>query len=190
MLLAVLDAAAPATDSLPWLGVAGLLLLAACVAALSLIVARLRHMESRLERLDRLEDLKGTLDRIAGREDDLDVRRLEHVLIDIRDGQKRVEDRMLSVIETRASGGLAAGGALPVGNATALAERVVNRLLALGYERVQLVTPMEDVGRLAAGDGEIVVEARRDGATCKGRVSVRKGALTDVQMQSAYSAFP
>ena len=176
----------PAADALPWLGTVGILLLAATAAALWLIVSRLRQMEARLHSLDRLNEIKGSIERLLEPEDALELRRLEHVLIDIRDGEKRVEDRLLAVVE--ASRG--AAGALPIGGATALAERVVNRLLALGYERVQLVTPMEEIGKLANGDGEVLVEARRDGAPCKGRVSVRKGALADIQIQSAYSAFP
>ena len=55
---------------------------------------------------------------------------------------------------------------------------------------MQLVTPREDLARLVQGDGEVLVEARRDGASCKGRVSVRGGVLSDVQIQAAYSAFP
>jgi hypothetical protein len=70
-----------------------------------------------------------------------------------------------------------------------LADRVVSRLLALGYERITFVTPPAE---LDAGRSEldIVVEARRDGAACKGRVLVRGGRIHDIQIQSAYAAFP
>jgi hypothetical protein len=75
-----------------------------------------------------------------------------------------------------------------------LGERVVNRLLALGYERVRLITSPEDLAALAAeprgGNGEITVEARRDGALCKGRVLLRSGALTEVEIRPSYSVFP
>ena len=78
------------------------------------------------------------------------------------------------------------------GSAASLADRVVTRLLALGYERVQLVTPFAKIAELleGAGDGEVTVEARRDGAACKGKILVKRGAIADVQMQSAYSTFP
>ena len=43
---------------------------------------------------------------------------------------------------------------------------------------------------VSAGEGSVTVEARRDGVSCKGRVKIRAGSIGDVQMQSAYSAFP
>lgn len=194
----LLEPAEPAlADALPWLGVVSVLLLAAVAAAAWVIAARLKQAEARLSRLEKLDPILAALERVVKSEDGLDLRRLEHVLIDIRDGQNRVENRLLAVVESgRGTGGsprgagTGSGGALPVSGASALAERVVNRLLALGYERVQLVTPIAEIAKLVDGDGEIQVEARRDGAPCKGRISVRAGALADLQIQSAYSAFP
>jgi hypothetical protein len=174
-------------------GVCAVLAAAAGAAAFAawLIVARSKRVEAKLARLDRLDDVARDVARIAQGGGDLDLRRLEHVLIDIRDGQKRVEDRLLAVVE--ASSAIKGGPnalALHSGGANALADRVVTRLLALGYERVQIVTPSADVARMVDGDGDVLIEARRDGAPCKGRVSVRHGVLTDVQIQAAYSAFP
>ena len=179
--------------------VASLAALGAAAVALWLISVRLRRMEKRLEHLDRLEPIQGVLAKFQDNRAELDLRRLEHVLIDIRDGQKRVEDRVLAVLESGrgASAQLArTPGALePVSSssAAALADRIVTRLLALGYERVQLVTPMAKLAELVAGaggDGEVSVEARREGAACKGRVVIRGGAIADLQIQSAYSTFP
>lgn len=156
-----------------------------------LALARLKRMESQLVRLERLDDLVREVTRVAQGGGELDLRRLEHVLIDIRDGQRRVEDRLLAVVESSAGLQPGAGAlALPGGGASALADRVVSRLIALGYERVQIVTQSADIGRMVEGDGDVLVEARRDGAPCKGRVSVRRGVLTEVQIQAAYSAFP
>lgn len=175
---------------LPWLAVLGVLLLAAGVAVLGVLVTRLRALEANLGGLARLEDVKRSVDRIAEGREDLDLRRLEHVLIDIRDTQKRVEDGIVSVLENRAQSALVAGERAPGASPVELADRVVTRLLALGYERVLLVTPHDQLETFADGDGEIVVEARRDGAICKGRVVVRDGRITEIQVQPAYAAFP
>jgi hypothetical protein len=101
---------------------------------------------------------------------------------------------MLAVLESGRGGTRTPGALEPVGvgSASALADRIVTRLLALGYERVQLVTPFAKIAELleGAGDGEVTVEARRDGAACKGKLLVKRGAIADVQLQSAYSTFP
>jgi hypothetical protein len=175
-----------------WVALAACLLIAISAIAAWTCVARLKRIEARLSELDRLGELKAAIQPLVGEHRDLDLRRVEHVLIDIRDGQRRVEDRLLSVIEGAQQRGLQSGALEPAAasTASALADRVVTRLLALGYERVQLVTPREDLPALLERDGDILVEARRDGAPCKGRVSVRGGMLTDVQIQAAYSAFP
>ena len=174
------------------------ILLGACAAAVWVLVVRLGKVEKQLAGIDRLEEIQKTLQKFQEDASALDLRRVEHALIDIRDGQKRVEDRTLAVLEAaqggpRTPGALAPAGAAAGGSTgTALADRIVTRLLALGYERIQLVTPMARIAELAGGaaDGDISVEARRDGAACKGRILVSKGAIADVQIQSAYSIFP
>lgn len=192
MHLCTLSVAWPAWSAtvLPWLAVLAVLLLAAGVASILALLSRMRGLESSLGRLRQLEELKQSVDRLSVGENELDLRRLEHVLIDIRDTQKRVEDGLLAVLEARAQSALAAGERAPQNRPVELADRVVSRLLALGYERVLLVTPNEELAAFVDGDGEIVVEARRDGAICKGRVLVRDGRITEVQVQPAYSAFP
>jgi len=175
---------------LPWLGVLAVLLLAAGVAVLGVLLARLRSVEANLAPLGVLADLKRSIDNIAEGRDDLDLRRLEHVLIDIRDTQKRVEDGIVAVLEARSQAALVSGERAAGSGPVELADRVVTRLLALGYERVLLVTPHDELAKFTDGDGEIVVEARRDGAICKGRVLVRDGRITEIQVQPTYSAFP
>jgi len=174
------------------------LLLGACAAAVWVLVVRLGKVEKKLAPLDRLEEIQKAITKTQEEASALDLRRIEHALIDIRDGQKRVEDRTLAVLEA-AQGGPRIPGALATAGAGsgaasggALADRIVTRLLALGYERIQLVTPLAKIAELAAGttDGEVSVEARRDGAACKGRLFVKQGAIADVQIQSAYSVFP
>lgn len=167
-------------------------LLAAAAAALWLVVGRLRKIEAKTASLDRLAGIGGALEKMQEDGQGLDLRRIEHVLIDIRDGQKRVEDRMLAVLERSAGpkGTASALVATSAGSAESLADRIVTRLLSLGYERVQLVTPLEKIGEMIAGDGEVAVEARREGAACKGRIVVRRGVIVDVQLQSAFTMFP
>ena len=180
------------TAALVTLAAVSAVLIAAAAAGVWLLVVRLKRLESKTAGLGRLESIATALDRMQEERGGLDLRRIEHVLIDIRDGQKRVEDRMLGVLE-RSAGAKRGGSALePVaaGSAEALTDRIVTRLLALGYERVQLVTPSEKIGEMVTGDGEVTVEARREGAACKGRIVVRRGAIVDVQLQSAYTAFP
>src|SRR5262249_12082088 len=122
-------------------------LLAVSAAGIWFLVARVRRLEGKIGQLDRLAEIQSALGKVLEDRDALDVRRLEHVLLDIRDGQKRVEDRMLAVVESGRGGARTPGALEPVaaGTASALADRIVTRLLALGYERVQLVTPLAKI---------------------------------------------
>jgi hypothetical protein len=177
---------------LPWLGAALLLAVCAGVVGVFLIVRRTQLLDQLALRLDALEDLRAAVARLAAARDDLDVRRIEHVLLEIRDGQRRVEDRLLRTMETaRAGSGGATGGATgPAGSAVAIGERVTDRLLALGYERVQIVTLGDELPTGADVDAEVRVEAFRNGVLCKGRALVSRGALVDVEMKPAYTTFP
>lgn len=165
---------------------------AAAAVAAWLLVTRAKHIEDRLQRLERLDEIHAEVKKLSAPDQDLDVRRVEHVLIDIRDGQKRVEERMLALLERHGREDNARGSApaLALEGASALQDRIVTRLLALGYERIVLVTPPADVQRIAAEGGAIVIEARRDGAACKGRAIIEGGRIQDIQIQSAYSTFP
>jgi len=179
------------TDTLLFV-VAAALLAASAVAAVGVwqILARIKSAEKHLERLQDLAVLRERVERLAGAQPELDLRRLEHVLLDLRDAAKRTEERMLALLEGAQA---RANTSLPVpaaGSSALLAERIVGRMLALGYERVQLVTPVPELEPLLAGEGTVALEARRDGVSCKGRVRIKAGAIADVQMQAAYSAFP
>lgn len=193
---------------LPWLGVLLLAGVAAAVACLWILVQRSRPLEGLGERLEGLDEIRRSLARLVEQRGDLDLRRIEHVLLELRDAQRRLEDALLRASQTPRSP--SAPDALPPQareGGAGLAERVVNRLLALGYERVQIVTPTGELDRLAAGprpgsngggaddepapgSGEVLVEARRAGVLCKGRVQVRAGALLEVELQPAYTVFP
>jgi hypothetical protein len=174
-----------------WLSGAALALGLALLAGVWVAIGHLRGLRGELRALGRLESIAADLARLAGERGDLDLRRLEHVLIELRDGGRRLEDAWLTAGRAARSAELPERA--PDGPA-GLGERVVNRLLALGYERVRLITSPEQLAALAAeprgGNGEILVEARRSGAPCKGRVLLRSGALTEVEIRPAYSVFP
>ncbi|NOT32305.1 MAG: hypothetical protein HOP15_17805 [Planctomycetes bacterium] len=107
-------------------------------------------------------------------------------MIDLRDGSKRVEELLLRAQEQRAG----ASEALVPLSALNLGERVVNRLSALGYERIELVTPHHELEAAANGSCDVLVEARREGVLCKGRVRIRGGRIEAVQLQPSFAIFP
>ncbi|MEW6072014.1 MAG: hypothetical protein AB1726_05365 [Planctomycetota bacterium] len=168
-----------------WLAVALLLAAIAAAAGIWTLVARLAELRRQGERLAALDEVRHSLAALVTWRGDLDLRRLEHLLIDLRDTGRRLEDVLLRTAE-----GAAGATAGANGGGEGIGERVVNRLLALGYERVQVVTRPEELAALAGGDGEILVEARRAGVLHKGRIAVRGGRLADVDVQPAYPAFP
>ena len=73
-----------------------------------------------------------------------------------------------------------------------LRERVVNRLLALGYTDIRIVTGADELAELACEDAEgaVVVELRQGGSVLKGRVLLTAGSITDVQLKPFYPTFP
>ena len=186
-------------DLVPWL-LAGLLVVAcAGLGLLWLALGRVREIERRAASLDSLDAVRRAVEKLTEDQGRLDLRRIEHGLIDLRDAHKRLEDRLVQVIETaahmRPSGALGGepGERAQQSPGVALAERILGRLIAQGYEHVQLVTPQEELAQIASstpGDGEVRVEARRSGAPHKGRVIVRSGVITDVHLQSVYAIFP
>jgi hypothetical protein len=178
-----------------------LILLATIACLLWAMMSRQRIVESRLQRLDRLEEIQRQVGRIAEAGGDLELRRLEHVLIDIRDGQKRLEERLLHLAETSGKESVLESDSPhnrrePERNpGTHLSERITNRLLAMGYERIQLLSSLEELSELAMGegeaeDGDVQVEARRAGAVCKGRVAMRSGAIAGVELKASHGMFP
>ncbi len=111
----------------------------------------------------------------------LDLRRIEHLLVDIREGHKRLEERWTQAVESSAESHHAS---LP------LAERVRARLLNLGFERIEILTPSEYHSGLLEGGGEVLVEARRSGASYKGKVRIEDGQLIDVNLRPSHTMFP
>jgi hypothetical protein len=107
-------------------------------------------------------------------------------LSELRDSQKRLNERLLFLAEERGRPGeVAAETTQPV----PLGERITNRLLAMGFEGIQLLGGPEALEDCAA-EADVVVEARRGGAFCKGRVRVRDGVIAQVDLRTAHSMFP
>ena len=175
-------------ESLPWLALALLIAVCAGVAGVWVLVGRLRELERMAGRLDALEDIRAGLSRLVADREGLDLRRFEHVLIEMRDGQKRLEDAFLRTVQRQSTEIPRASDAAPPD--VQLSERVTNRLLALGYEQIRILSEREQLESVSDADGEILVEARRHGSICKGRVHVRAGALTNVDLQPSWSTFP
>lgn len=177
---------------LPWVVLVFALLAAASAVALWMLVAHARGFERLERRLDALDELAALLRKLSAEREDIDLRRLEHVVVDIRDGQKRTADVLLRAVEAQVQQAAAERNGSPPAAlpGPTLGERVVNRLLALGYERVQIVSPPEALGELQSKSGEVLVEAHRQGALHKGRVLVRAGTISDVELQPSYSIFP
>jgi hypothetical protein len=173
-----------------------LALMAGVLACLVLLIGRARVLEDRLERLDTLDEIPQGLRALIESTKELDLRRLEHLLLDLRNEHKLLREQLMQIVESSRHAAsektvMAAGvleGPAPV--TTPLSERVVNRLLALGYERIQLITSTSELDELASGDGDVLVEARRAGAICKGRVKIHAGAISEVDVRSNHDMFP
>jgi hypothetical protein len=183
-----IDAPQWAVLAVPWLLAALVVSTSAAAIGVAILVRRLRELGTASERLQGLDDIRSSLQEMARARGDLDLRRIEHVLIEIRDGQRRLEDAILRATQTPPAP--TADPRAP--DTLGLSERIVQRLLAHGYERVHVVPTLEQLSAMFAAEGahEVLVEARRGGVLCKGRVLVRDGAVTDVELKPAYTMFP
>ena len=188
------DGGAPAwmVEARFWLAVALFVAVVVAASGVWALVVHVRQLRDLARRVERLDDLDLKLGRLVAERDDLDLRRLEHVLIDMREGQRRLEEALLRSAERSLAPGASASSTELVASpsAEAVGERVVNRLLVMGYDEVQVITRAEKLLELMHKDGEVLVEARRDGVLYKGRVLLRGGRLSDVELNPAYSIFP
>ena len=66
-----------------WLTVLVPLAIVAALVLLGLLLARLRALEERLKALDRIEDIHKSLSRLAGKQQNQDLRRLEHLFAEL-----------------------------------------------------------------------------------------------------------
>ena len=60
----------------------------------------------------------------------------------------------------------------------------------LGYSDVKIVTPPQDLTPELLSGGAVIVEARREGATHKGKVLFEAGAPADAQLKGGHGMFP
>jgi hypothetical protein len=187
--------------ALPFLAGLAVVLAGAIAFGVWGILARLDKFDALTQKLEALEQIRSALQALAKERSDLDLRRIEHVLIEMRDGQRRLEDAILRATQSALQGALQGArrsGAHDDPSAAALAnpddpaQRILARVLAQGFERVQIVPDSAEIQRLIAAGGlqEVLVEARRNGVLCKGRVLLRDGAVTDVELTPAYTMFP
>lgn len=171
-----------------------LLLAGGALACLVLVLGRLRALERRLDRFDALDDLPAALHALRDSAGELDLRRIEHLLLDLREDQRKLHGRLMQIAENATAVPevvVADGADRPAPVRAPLVERVTNRLLALGYERIQLLGDTDRFAAVdAAGEGEVLVEARRGGAVCKGRITIHEGAISDVEVRSSHEMFP
>ncbi len=186
------DGESSAFDPLLLVGVALLVVAGAVAALLNRLYRRVQRLSEDLAPLQRLESVEDALTKLVAGGDELELRRLEHVLIDIRDGQRRLEERLLGMVETIGKRDLLQPQPPPTDGARGahLAERITSRLLSLGFERIELLTPFDDLVGMTEGEAEVLVEARRGAAQHKGRVILRDGGIVDVRMRDTYEAFP
>lgn len=174
--------------AVPLLGLGLVVVIGLGVAGIWMLLERAKRLEDLATRLDALDGIAKTLKAQTDERADLDLRRIEHVLIEIRDAQGRLDQTLQSVLE-RPEPSAFEPTLVPRGT-RGLGERVTNRLVALGYERVQILTPIDELDELAQDDGEVLVEARRFGSLCKGRVQIKAGTIGEVRVQPSYSTFP
>jgi len=177
-------------EAVLWLGLA--LLVAATVAAVGAwtLVARLQALAVEAKGLGTLKEIERAIQGLLAAREELDLRRVEHLLIDLRDATRRVEQALLRAQELRPVERDALVPYAAQGPAQNLAERVVNRLLALGFERIEIVTPVEELERLTDADGHVLVESRREGMLHKGKVAIRSGRIESVHLAPAFPIFP
>lgn len=180
---------APAQGASQGLLLLGLGLLAGILIAIVVLLVRLSVLEKRLGSLDTLGAIDAKLKAMSGSQANLELRRLEHLLVDIRDGQKRADQRLAQALENREREPASESDVQAAGPSR-LAERIINRLLSQGYERIEILTPAKEFEQMVNGDGEVRVEARRGGAAYKGRVKVQAGSILEVHLRAPFAIFP
>ena len=158
------------------------------VALLYLLYGRIVRMDERLKELEGLARLEESLKELREGAQGVDLERVEHLLEDLRDANRRIGRQLIDLNEQRVSEAPREEGARPAG--PLLAERITNRLIVLGCERIELLVGAGDLERVAAEGGEVGFEARRDGAMAKGRVEVADGRLVNVDISTSHQMFP
>ena len=158
------------------------------VLLLYLLYSRAVRMDARLKDLEGLARLEETLGELKDGANGVDLERVEHLLEDLRDTNRRIGRQLIDLTEQSVSEPDPNETRRPVG--PLLGERITNRLIVLGCERIELLVGAGDLERIAAEGGEVGFEARRDGAMAKGRVEVSDGRLVNVDISTSHQMFP
>lgn len=181
---------------LPWLGVGVLAGLAAAVIYLQRLARATEALGEQARQAGaQIESLHASLARFAATREDLDLRRLEHLLVDLRDQGARTEETLLRTVQAaRAEPSTSVEATRGSATSATWVERIENRLLSLGYNQVQVFLEREQLGQLDdASEREPVsvpVEALRREVLHKGCVRVRAGRIVDVELNPPYAMFP
>jgi len=158
------------------------------VALLYLLYSRAVRMDERLKDLEGLARLEESLGELKEGASGVDLERVEHLLEDLRDANRRIGRQLIDLTEQSVTEPDPHEPNRPVG--PLLGERITNRLIVLGCERIELLIGAGDLERIAAEGGEVGFEARRDGAMAKGRVEVSDGRLVNVDISTSHQMFP
>jgi len=184
----VLNAPIDISAAGPWAELATALFAAVGVWVLFLLYRRSESLDARLKELEGLGRLEASLSSLKEGMDSVDLERLEHLVEDLRDTNRRIGRQLLELTERTVAEEAPQEANRPVG--AMLGERITNRLIVLGCERIELLVGAGDLERIAAEGGEVGFEARRDGAMAKGRVEVADGRLVNVDISTSHQMFP
>jgi len=139
-----------------------------------------------------LQSLARATEAQAGAEGSRDTDRILAALADLQAAQsasaQAVADRLQEALAALAASG-AGGGAAQVAALGPL-EAAREYLQGLGYSDVKVVTPAAEITPELLAGGAVVVEARREGATHKGKVLFEAGSPSDAQLQGGHGMFP
>ena len=139
-----------------------------------------------------LQSLARATEAQAGSGPSKDTDRILAALADLQDSQaasaQAAADRLHEALAAVAASGAGAAGreVETLGPLDAAREF----LHGLGYSDVKVVTPASEVTPELLAGGEVVVEARREGATHKGKVHFKAGAPSEAHLQGGHGMFP
>lgn len=194
----------------------GVFLLVPITAAAFMALARLRNMEESLrgelkqlreaagasagegrgEQGDQVAEAIGALTRAleakgetqASSEADRIIAALGELQAAHSASAKAQADRLQEALAVMAAGGAVQGERQGAPHSPLDAARAF--LEELGYSDVKIVTPSEAITPALLAEGALVVEARREGATHKGRVRFEGGAPAEAQLKGGHGMFP
>ncbi len=194
----------------------GVFLLVPITAAAFMALARLRNMEGTLQgELKQLREAVGASGRAAEGDEGAKVAeavqslasaleargegpassKADRVIAALRELQvaqaasaKALADRLQEALAAVAASGAGHGAPKEERLSPLDAARVF--LEGLGYSDVRVVTLPEDLTPELLNGGAMIVEARREGATHKGKVLFEGGAPADAQLKGGHGMFP